>query len=187
MTLTLRHWCACALLLAGPVAGCDNDYNEVVVYCPPQTDCVWTCDGEECRVELVEPGDPRGERPEPEAVEPETPAPEAAEPEAPEPEAIEPEAPEPDALEPEAPEPEAPEPEAAEPEPHTGPDACMILCADLDKDAAVCLHDGLTALHPICDQTVECESLTEPADCRACLDALQIEAAACEAFGAICM
>ena len=191
MSQCLRYSYVCALLMpALSGLGCDNDYTEVVVHCPPGTECVWTCEDDECRVEYVEPdgadpGEPEASA-EPDVTMPETPEPEMAEPEAPDPDVGEPEAPEPEVGEPEAPEPEAPEPEAPEPEPHTAPDACMILCAGLDKDSAVCLHEGLTALHPICEQTVQCETLTDPADCRACLTALQTETAACEAFGAIC-
>jgi hypothetical protein len=49
------------------------------------------------------------------------------------------------------------------------------------------VHDGLTALHPVCDQIAACENLEDTGDCLACFRALQIESAACEAFGAVCL
>lgn len=165
----------CAVMALAATA-CETTLNEVVVQCPPGVACTVICDddSEHCEVvSLDEDGRPvpnrPGRPPEPEAHIPE---PEAHPPE--------PEAPEPEAHSPEAPEPPEPAPEPPR-------DGCTALCDAMTKTASPCVQDGLSALYPACEQVEACETLDEPADCGACLRALEMTGPACDAFAALCL
>lgn len=171
----------CALMALAATA-CETTINEVVVQCPPGVACTVVCDedSEHCEVvSLDEDGRPVPNRPEAPEPEAHTPEPET---QAPEPET---QAPEPEA---QAPEPEAPEPpEPDTPEPDAPRDPCMALCESITKTATPCVQDGLSALYPACEQVEACETLDEPADCGACLRALEMTGPACDAFAALCL